>query len=162
MRPYRHGAQCHKVHEMKSDWLDRYFAAWARLAQAADPRSGTQEMARFLSFMADDVRYEDVPSGAVFIGHDGVRAMAAAAYAFSADLDIECVSAQMSGDQFAFECEAHGTNTGALGPIPASGKRFTLRSAAIGRISADGKVVLHKDYWDMAGFLAQIGLMPRT
>ena len=149
------------VHEMNSDWLDRYFAAWARHAQAADPETGAEEMARFLSFMAEDVRYEDVPSGSVFVGHDGVREMAAAARAFSADLDIVCVSAQMSGDQFAFEFEAHGTNTGALGPIPASGKRFRLRSAAIGRISADGKVVLHKDYWDMASFLAQIGLMPR-
>ena len=145
-----------------SDWLDRYFAAWARHAQASDSRTGAEEMERLLSFMAEDVRYEDVPSGSVFVGHDGVRQMAAAAYGMSADLDIKCVSAQTSGDQFAFESEAHGTNTGALGPIPASGKRFALRSVSIGRISVEGKVVLHKDYWDMAGFLAQIARMPKT
>ena len=150
------------VHEMKSDWLDRYFSAWARHVQAADAQTGAEEMARLLSFMADDIRYEDVPSGAVFIGHDGVRTMAAAAYEMSADLEIACVSAQMSGDQFAFETEAHGTNTGRLGAIPATGKRFTVRGVSVGRIGAAGKVISHKDYWDMAGFLAQVGLMPRS
>jgi ketosteroid isomerase-like protein len=25
----------------------------------------------------------------------------------------------------------------------------------------DGKIVSHRGYWDMAGFIAQLGLMPR-
>ena len=145
---------------MGESWVERYFTAWSRHAQASDPKTGQAELARLLAFMSADIRYEDIPTGQVFIGHDGVRGMGAQALLMANDLHFTLVSAQLSDDQFAFETEAEGTNTGPIGAIPATGKTFKLRGVSIGRRSPDGKVVSHKDYWDLAGYLRNIGLFP--
>lgn len=145
---------------MEEGWVDRYFKAWARHAQASDPNTGQVELALLLSYMSKDIRYEDVPTGLVFIGHDGVREMGAQALQMAADLHFTLVSGQASGNQFAFETETRGTNTGAVGAIPATGKPFLLRGVSVGRLSPDGKVVSHKDYWDLAGYLRDVGLFP--
>ncbi len=142
-------------------WVDDYFAAWARHAQASDPINGTADRARLLAFMDPQIRYEDVPTGQVFTGHDGVIRMGAQALLMANDIRFTCVSAQHSGDRFAFETETRGTNTGAVGAFPATGKPFVLRGVSIGTRTAEGTVIEHKDYWDLAGYLQQIGLLPK-
>jgi hypothetical protein len=146
---------------MATRWVDQYFAAWARHAQPSDSVAGKADRERLLAFMDPAVRYEDVPSGQVFVGHEGVVEMGAQAHRMSNDMHFTCISAQEGGDQYAFEVETHGTNTGALGPFPATGKPFVLRAVSVGKRTPQGLVISHKDYWDMAGFLAQIGLMPK-
>ena len=141
-------------------WVDEYFSAWARHAQASDPTTGMADRARILALMDPAIRYEDVPTGQVFTGHDGIVAMGAQALLMSRDMHFTCISAQESGDQFAFESEARGINTGPVGPFPATNKPFLLRAVSVGKRNARGLVVSHKDYWDLAGYLAQIGLMP--
>ena len=141
-------------------WVEEYFAAWARHAQASDPITGTVERAHLLAFMDADIRYEDVPTAQVFTGHDGVIRMGAQALRMAKDLRFTCISTQQSGDQFAFETETHGTNTGAVGAFPATGKPFVLRGVSVGTRTPQGKVISHKDYWDLAGYLRQIGLLP--
>jgi ketosteroid isomerase-like protein len=142
-------------------WVDEYFAAWARHAQASDPATGMSDRARLLAFMDPDIRYEDVPTGQIFTGHDGVIAMGAQALLMANDIRFTCISAQECGDQFAFETETHGTNTGAVGAFPATGKPFVLHSVSVGKRTPQGKVISHKDYWDLAGYLRQIGLTPK-
>jgi ketosteroid isomerase-like protein len=75
-----------------------------------------------------------------------------------------CISAQMDGDQFAFEAEIRGTNTGALQeiaatgrPLAGTGKPYFMRTVTVGRRGSDGKVISHKDYWDAAGYMRQVG-----
>jgi hypothetical protein len=41
----------------------------------------------------------------------------------------------------------------------ATGRRFGVPGVSIGRLR-DRKVVEQRDYWNMAGFLVQVGLMP--
>ena len=142
-------------------WVEDYFAAWARHAQASDPVSGAADRERLLAFMDTEIRYEDVPTAQVFIGHAGVITMGAQALLMAKDIRFTCISAQQSGDQFAFETETHGTNTGAVGAFPATGKPFILRAVSVGRRTPAGKVISHKDYWDLAGYLRQIGVMPK-
>ena len=142
-------------------WIDEYFAAWARHAQASDPVTGLADRERLLAFMDPDIRYEDVPTAQVFTGHDGVIAMGAQALLMANDIRFTRISAQENGDQFAFESETHGTNTGAVGGFPATGKSFVLRSVSVGKRTPEGKVISHKDYWDLAGYLTQTGLMPK-
>ena|SRR4051812_8603633 len=144
---------------MNSDWLDRYIEAWLLHPYAASPEGG-QAMDRLLGFMTEDVRYEDVPSESVFNGHDGIAEMCAGAYEMASDLTFEIVSRQTDGRRYAFESVGTGTNTGSLGPIPATGRPIVLRGIAVGSVSADGLVESHRDYWDMAGLLAQLGVMP--
>ena len=131
-------------------WVDEYFAAWARHAQATDPEHGAADRARLLAFMDPAVRYEDVPTAQVFTGHDGVLRMGSLALRMAPDLRFTCVSAQESGERFAFETETNGTDA-------ATGKPFVLRGVSVGRRGADGTVVEHKDYWDLASYLRQVG-----
>jgi steroid delta-isomerase-like uncharacterized protein len=143
-------------------WVEDYFAAWARHAQASDPDGGRADREHLLAFMAPDVVYEDVPTGAVFHGHEGVIKMGHLALTMAPDLRFVCLSAQASDDRFAFETETHGTNTGSLGALPATGKAFVLRGVSVGRRSPEGKVLEHRDYWDLMAYLRQIGLAPET
>jgi ketosteroid isomerase-like protein len=142
-------------------WVEEYFAAWALHARASDPVDGLAERERMLAFMDPNIVYEDVPTGQVFTGHAGVVEMGRHALSMARDIRFTCVSAQESGEQFAFETETHGTNTGPIGAFPATGRPFVLRAVSIGKRTAEGKVVLHKDYWDLAGYLRQVGLMPK-
>lgn len=42
------------------------------------------------------------------------------------------------------------------GDLLATGRKFTLRMLSVGTADDEGLVTEHRDYWDFAGFLAQI------
>jgi hypothetical protein len=96
----------------------------------------------------------------VFTGLDGIGQMCAGAHDWSSDLACKVLTQQTNGSMYAFENETTGTNTGAMGPMPATGRRFVLRAVSVGRVSDDGLVVEHRDYWDLGSFLTQIGVLP--
>lgn len=144
---------------MGSGWLGEYIDAWLPHPFAGGPE-GAQALERLLGFMAENVRYEDVPSAGVFEGHDGIAAMCAGTFQMSADLTFEVVTRQTDGKLYAFETVATGTNTGAIGPIPGTGRAIELRGISVGAVSDDGLVESHRDYWDMAGLLVQLGVLP--
>lgn len=139
---------------MKTSWIDRYAAAWSR---HADPHGAIDD---FLGLLDPDVRYEDVPSGAVFIGHDEVRAMGAFAHAMSEDMTILVVTSLCDGSRFLIESETRGTHTGPMGPIPGTGRTFVNRGVSVGELSAAGLVTAHRDYWDLGQFLTQCDVLP--
>jgi steroid delta-isomerase-like uncharacterized protein len=70
------------------------------------------------------------------------------------------VSEQASGDRYALEWEMVGTNTGEAGGLPATNKAFRIRGVSVGIVDADGKIKRNRDYWNMADYLMQVGLMP--
>jgi hypothetical protein len=70
------------------------------------------------------------------------------------------VSRQTDGRSFAFENIGRGTSTGAIGPLPATGRPVVRRSIAVGSVSAEGLVESHRDDGDLAALLAQLGVMP--
>jgi uncharacterized protein (TIGR02246 family) len=63
---------------MGADWVEGYLDAW-------NSHDGSQVAA----FMAEDVKYEDLSSGAVHHGRDGVRAYVEATHEFSSDYRFE-------------------------------------------------------------------------
>jgi steroid delta-isomerase-like uncharacterized protein len=142
---------------MVGSFLDKYVAAWRAHPQAGGP-GGEEAMARLLSVMTEDVRYVDVAARAVHVGHEQVIEMARAAYQFSHDLVFEIRSAQSDGNRFAIEWEMKGTHTGGFGPQGGTGRGFTVRGASVGEIAGDGRASSHRDYWNLADFLAQVGL----
>ena len=105
--------------------LVRPIAAWLHHPQAGG-EMGSEVLAALLAFMSDDVRYEDVPTGAVFIGHEGIREMGAGALQMSADMSFEVVQRVGGDGSYAFESICRGTNTGAIGPLPGSGSPFVV------------------------------------
>jgi len=138
-------------------WLASYAEAWCRHPQAGDEASAAA--VALLAFMSDAIRYEDVPTGAVFHGHDGIRQMGAAARMMSADMTFEIVRCVAGDGSYAFENICRGTNTGAVGPLPGNGAPFSFRGVSVGEVSDDGLVTSHRDYWDLAGFLGQLGVL---
>lgn len=130
------------------DWSDRYFEAW-----------NSHDARRVAEFMTDDATYEDLALGVTHAGHENIRAFVAEAHDFSSDYRFDPVSAQQSGDQYCLEWEMHGTNTGAGGGLPATNKPFRVRGVSVGQLES-GKIKSNKDYWNMADYLVQVGLMP--
>jgi steroid delta-isomerase-like uncharacterized protein len=59
----------------------------------------------------------------------------------------------------AAEWTVSGTHDRSSPELPATGEPFTIRGATIARLR-DGKIAYNRDYWDMASFLAQVGILP--
>ncbi len=144
---------------MDTSRFDRYVGAWLLHPLAGAP-DGEGELKALLDCCSPHVRYEDVPTARVFEGHDGIRRMCQGAYNWSSDVEATVLTRQTNGSLFAVETEWRGTNTAALGDLPATGRRFTLRMVSIGIIDDEGLVTEHRDYWDLASFLAQLGVGP--
>jgi steroid delta-isomerase-like uncharacterized protein len=53
-----------------------------------------------------------------------------------------------------------GTNDGALGPFPATGKPWSLSMCELWHFDAAGSVVGGELYYDQASLLTQLGLLP--
>ena len=140
---------------MGSSWLDRYIEAWLLHPQAGG-EGGEAALISLLAFMSEEVRYEDVPSGAVFIGHDGIRQMGAGALLMAADITFEIGQRVPGQGSYAFETICRGTNTGAIGPLPGKGSPFSFRGVSVGEVSQAGFVTSQRDYWDLAGLLRQL------
>ena len=73
---------------------------------------------------------------------------------------IEIKQTVEEGDRVAVEGLWTGTNTGPMAmpdgsSMPATGKPVTAPFAAIFTLK-DGKVAAHSEYWDHAGFMAQL------
>lgn len=138
-------------------WLDGYIGAWL-LHPYAGSAEGVKALSELLGYMDSDVRYEDMPTKHVLVGHAGVTEMCRLAYEWSPDLEFRVLSSQSNGSMYTFEHEGSGTNTTAIGSIPASGRRFVIRGVSLGTLSPNGLVQEHRDY--LADFLRQVGALP--
>jgi hypothetical protein len=54
-----------------------------------------------------------------------------------------------------------GTHDGPFGPLPATGKEFTLPLCEMWHFDRDGRVVGGDLYYDQVSLLTQLGLMPQ-
>jgi steroid delta-isomerase-like uncharacterized protein len=129
---------------MLEDWA----AAWS-----------LHDVDRLLALCSDDCVYEDVTMGAVSRGKAEVKSFASAVFAAFPDFEIRLMSGFTAGNWAGAEWTMSGTHKGDLPGLPASGKSFTVRGATICELKA-GKIKRNSDYWDMAAFLKQTGLMP--
>jgi len=129
------------------------FGAWQRALNSHDGDS-------LAALMTDDGVYEVVATGSVFT-QATVPLSVTTMHGMSSDFLVSLVSTLQDGDRYGVEWEVNGTNDGPIAylGLPASGRRFKIRAAAIG-LSQGGKIKLHWEYWDVAGFLAQLGVQP--
>jgi len=135
---------------MDDEWLQRYFDA-----------SVSRDGARVAAFMAADATYEDVAAGVVYEGPEAIVAFMAQAFEVSADLQLTFMNGHSSGDRYTFEWEMVGTHTGeGASGLPATNKPFRIRGISTGRRDREGNIKEQRDYWDMAAYLSQLGLLP--
>lgn len=118
------------------------------------------DMERLVPLFTEGVVYEDVTMRAVNHGPTEFRAFAEGFFAGFPDVTFELLSRFATGSQGAAEWVMRGTHAGDLPGMPATGKQIEVRGASI--FEFDGaKIRRCSDYWDMATFLKQLGLMTR-
>jgi len=74
------------------------------------------------------------------------------------DGKITDVKAFDAGDTVIVQYIGRGTNDGAMGPAPATGKRASLECVDIVHFNKDGKIASGETYFDMFGLMVQLGL----
>jgi steroid delta-isomerase-like uncharacterized protein len=134
-----------------ADWIRAYNDAWS----SHDPES-------VLGFMSEEVVYTDVTLGERLEGKSAVRQYVAGLETnFSSDYRMEWGQSVATDEAFATEWTMSGTHDrdDEERGLPATGQRFQLSGVSIGR-RREGKVVEERNYWNMAEFLTQVGLMP--
>jgi steroid delta-isomerase-like uncharacterized protein len=117
---------------------------------------------RILTFFTDDCIYEDVAMGVVNRGKKEFTAFINSTVADFPDFKLEGKSAFQAGDWVGSEWVLTGTFAHSSIPgMPATGKKFSVRGASIAELR-NGKIKRNSDYWNMAAFLQQVGLMPAS
>lgn len=133
---------------MGAQWVEQYLDAW-------NSRRGS----RVAEWVTGDCVYEDVTLAEI---HKGTADIASfvdrMSGEFSDDFSFTLVAAASTEDHYWMEWVLRGTHNGAQGPFPATGRPFEIRGASVGSRS-EGKISANRDYWDMAAFLAQTGLV---
>jgi steroid delta-isomerase-like uncharacterized protein len=127
----------------------RYLAAWSR-----------HDASAVSAFVTDDVDFEEVTLGERLHGRPAVADFVDRFTAtFSSDYHFELVSELVTSDRLAAEWTVHGHHDRDSAAFPATHKPFTIRGVTIARLD-EGKLSASRDYWDMAGFLREVGLLP--
>jgi steroid delta-isomerase-like uncharacterized protein len=135
---------------MTENWMQAYLDAWNR--HSAEDVVG---------FMTPDVVYVDTALGERHEGHDAVRRFVEqAAATFSSDYRFDLTNVFATDTDYAAEWTMSGTHDRTDGRLPVTGKPFRIQGVSVGRLQA-GKIRENRDYWNMAAFLTQIGLMPQ-
>jgi predicted ester cyclase len=73
------------------------------------------------------------------------------------DLRLTIEDQIVAGDKVATRWIDEGTNSGAFGPVPATGRHIQISGLVLDRV-VDGKVVERWELWDQMAMLQQLGL----
>ena len=80
------------------------------------------------------------------------------------DIDIRTLNIAAKGDVVAAEFVLTARHTGALeiptGTLPPTNRQVTLPAAVFLRVNPEGLIAEARGYFDMAGFLQQLGVKP--
>jgi steroid delta-isomerase-like uncharacterized protein len=125
-----------------------HWAAWS-----------AHDMDRVLTLFTESSIYEDVTMGVVNRGAAELRTFGEGFFSGFPDVTFEVRSSFANGASGGAEWVMRGTHTGNLPGMPATGKRVEVRGASVLEFAGD-KIQRCSDYWDMATFLKQLGLMP--
>jgi steroid delta-isomerase-like uncharacterized protein len=120
----------------------------------------THDGDKLAALLSEDGIYEVVPTSSRFTKATAHLAVSSI-HDLSSDFAVRLVSIMEEGDRYGVEWEVVGTNDGPIPllGLPASGRTFTIRAGAFGQIEG-GRIKRHREYWDVAGLLAQLGIPP--
>jgi steroid delta-isomerase-like uncharacterized protein len=97
-------------------------------------------------------------------GRDAIRKDEKEFIAAFPDMTFTLGEVMEGGDMVAFEVIARGTHkgplTGPTGPIPATNRTINLPIAGFARIDEEGLIAEERRYYNVAGLMQQLGLMP--
>ena len=93
-------------------------------------------------------------------GPSAVRAMVDRAYETFPDYHEELLSLVVEGDTAAVNLRISGTQHGAWGPVPPTGRRLEFEEMLLLRFDSDGRVVHQRGIVDNLAGLRQAGIIP--
>jgi steroid delta-isomerase-like uncharacterized protein len=129
--------------------MNDYLSAW-----------NAHDVERILSFFTDDCVYNCTPMGKVSQGKNELKDFLSNMFTEFPDAKIEMKSSFGTGDKGAGEWILSGTFAHSSNPaMPATGKSFSVPGVGINEYSG-GKISRVTNYWNLASFLQQVGLMP--
>lgn len=109
-----------------------------------------------------DVRYEDPLTGAPLEGVDALDLHAERLRAALPDLSVETIGVRIAEGPFAcLPWRVAGTQRGALGELPATGKRVTLHGVHYVELR-HGLIWRARGFFDVYDAAVQVGLLPRN
>ena len=107
------------------------------------------------TLFAADARYQDMAVGFDGRGVDAIRGFFTSTLAAIPNFHVEVSRMLVDGERVATEWTMSGTQTGALGELPASGNSFSVPGLSI-TLVRHGKIVEHRDYYDEQELLRQL------
>ena len=131
-------------------------------AQAYLDALNSHDAGRMTAFLSEDSTYEDLAIGEFIQGRENIREFASQMESkLSSDYRFEYTGVTGDGEGYALEWTMTGThdNGDPEHGLPATGRSFQIRGVSVGR-QQDGWIVRNRDYWNLANFLQQVGLMP--
>ena len=137
---------------MATSDTERVLEAWAMAWSSHDTE-------KVLSLFTDNCVYEDVTFGVINHGKEELRGFANGVFAGIPDFKVHLTSRFSAGTWAGMEWVMSGTHKGDFPGMPATGKHFSVRGITILELQA-GKIRRNSDYWDAAGVMRQVGLLP--
>jgi len=110
-------------------------------------------------FTSNYTHHEEIVPGGWPRGTEGAYALAHTYRTASSDIQYTIEEQLADGDKVVTRWSARGTHTGLFLGAPASGKSYTITGISIERIESD-KIAETWSNWDLAGLMAQLGLLP--
>lgn len=117
----------------------------------------------FVDLFAEDFTFADVTLPEVLRTKDQVRQFMESWFTAFPDMHVESINRVVSDDAVGAEVQFTGTNTGpfVIGgmEMPATGKNVTGTGSYFVSVR-DGKIVSFSAHPDVAGMMAQLGMLP--
>ena len=110
-----------------------------------------------VSGYADTFTMTDHARGITLRSKEEIKSWMQEWIAASSDAKISLVEAIDAGDVVVSVLEIDGTNDGPLGPMPASGRRFSTRGVQILHFDREGRIVAHNNFFDQLSMMVQLG-----
>jgi steroid delta-isomerase-like uncharacterized protein len=115
----------------------------------------SHDVEKVLTFLTDDIVYEDVTFGVVMKGKDDFKQIYPTYITAAPDFKLELKAWVTDDKSFAMEIVFSGTQKGDFPGLPATGKRFSIRTCSFGEFE-NGKINGRRDYWDLVTLREQL------
>jgi steroid delta-isomerase-like uncharacterized protein len=131
------------------------------LAATADvlPSWNAHDVEGVLRFYDPQIRWTNNPMAEVYAGHQEVGDYLRSLFAAFPDLVFTVRHRIARGDQVAEEWTMRGTHRGEYLGVPATGRSITIDGMSMVRMR-DGRFLRDDFYFDTAGVMRQLGLLP--
>ena len=115
----------------------------------------SHDVEKVLPLLTDDIVIEDVTFGVVMKGKDDIKKIYPTLFAAAPDFKLEPKAWVTDDKSFAVEIVYSGTQKGDFPGLPATGKRFSIKTCSFGEFE-NGKIKGRRDYWDSVTLREQL------